>query len=299
VQACRLFFRVTLQPCAAALRGGRHRFLRLPGSALLTIIPIPLLMRRQSIQFGLHLTVASLLFAVVLAGSAAPATAQQEMAPIAPRGQGSLSFTVGVPVGEFDDNIDNLGYGANLFIGGMLRNTPITIGLDASFLVYGRSRDRVPFSGTVGPRVTVDVVTTNSIVQPHFVVRLQPPTGPVRPYLEGLIGFKYLFTETRVEDDRTTDRIASSRNFDDFAWSGGAGAGVDIRLGQNTDARGRQQSFFLKLGVQYLRGQEAEYLAEGDLEDTNNDGVLNEDELPIRRSRTNLIQPMLGVAVTF
>jgi len=206
---------------------------------------------------------------------------------------------VGVPVGEFNDNVDNLGYGANLFLGGMLSNTPVMIGVDLSFLVYGRSRTSVPFSQTVGPAVTVDVVTTNSIVQPHLVLRLQPSTGVLRPYVEGLIGFKYLFTESRVEDDRTDQRIASSRNFDDFAWSGGAGAGAHIRLARNTTDTDRTWTAFLKIGVQYLRGQEAEYLAEGELRDTNNDGVLNEDELPIRRSRTDLIQPMVGVSATF
>ncbi|PEN13947.1 hypothetical protein CRI94_07790 [Longibacter salinarum] len=242
-------------------------------------------------------TVCALLLVAILSTSVA--FAQNAPATMGPRGQGSLSFTVGVPVGEFADKLDNLGYGANLFLGGMLKNTPFTVGLDASFLVYGRSRKRVPFSTTVGPAVNVDVVTTNSIVQPHLVLRLQPATGPVRPYLEGLIGFKYLFTETRVEDDRTDEKIASTRNFDDFAWSGGAGAGVDIRVGQSVNQMGRQQAFYLKLGVQYLRGQEAEYLAEGALEDTNNDGVLNESELPIRRSRTNLVQPMLGFAMTF
>jgi hypothetical protein len=242
--------------------------------------------------------VAAIVLAALLAASAAPAHAQD--GPIAPpSGQGSLSLIVGVPVGEFDDNIDGLGYGADIFIGGFVPDTPLMIGVDVSFLVYGRSRTSVPFSQTVGPAVTVDVVTTNSIVQPHLVFRLQPSTGVARPYIEGLVGFKYLFTETQVEDDDTNQRIAATRNFDDFAWSGGVGGGLDIRIAQWTNKQERVQSLFINLGVQYLRGQQAEYLAEGELRDLNNDGVLSDDELPIRRSRTDLIQPKFGISVTF
>jgi hypothetical protein len=206
---------------------------------------------------------------------------------------------VGVPVGEFADNVDQVGYGADLYAGAMLGTSPFQIGLDVSFLVYGRSRRAVPFSSTVGPAVEVDVVTTNSIVQPHVVLRVQPPTGVFRPYVDGLVGFKYLFTETRVEDDRSNESIASTNNFNDFAWSGGLGGGVDIRIASSQSETGQTQRYFINLGVQYLLGQEAEYLAEGELVDSNSDGVLSDDELPIRRSRTNLIQPTIGFTVAF
>lgn len=215
--------------------------------------------------------------------------------------QGSASFTLGIPTGEFDDNIDGLGYGASFYVGAVFPQSPFSVGLDLNFLIYGRDTRNVPFSQTVGPAVTVDVTTTNSIVQPHLVLRLQPPSGPVRPYLDGLIGFKYLFTESRVRDEdrfgNDDDEIASTTNFDDLAFSGGVGGGVYIRL-----ARGGSDSFGsigLHLGLQYLIGQEAEYLAEGELVDDNGNGRLDPDELDIRRSTTTLLQPQIGVAVRF
>jgi len=250
-------------------------------------------MSRSNRLFFVALVVCPLLLSVP-----ADANAQQQLPP---RGQASLSFVVGVPTGEFADNVDNVGFGGDLYLGAVLGTSPFQVGLDLSFLIYGRSTDRVPFSQTVGPRVTVDVVTTNSIIQPHLSLRVQPPTGVVRPYLEGLIGFKYLATNTSVRDDRSNEDVASSTNFDDFAWSGGAGGGVDIRVAtQKSERPGQpQRAYHIKLGVQYLLGQEAEYLAEDRLEDTNNDGQLTEDELPIRRSRTDLIQPMVGFTITF
>lgn len=215
-------------------------------------------------------------------------------------GEGRLNVVVGVPMGAFRDNTERLGVGGSLF-GGLRRSgSPVVLGLDLGFLVYGRSVDTVPFSSTVGPRVQVEVVTTNNIVQPHLVLRLQPADGRVRPYIDGLFGFKYLFTETRVRDDDQFDDtdIASTTNFRDVAVSGGVGAGLDIRV-----YRGRPKddvrTVSVHLGTQYLAGGQAEYLAEGALEDTNGNGQLDDEELSIRRSTTTLLQPQLGVTVQF
>jgi len=230
-----------------------------------------------------------------------PAAAQTDAPAPSVTGEGSLRFTVGVPAGEFRDNIDDLGFGGALFVGARFGASPVVLGADLGFLVYGRSTDTVPFSTTVGPRVQLDVVTTNSIVQPHLVLRLQPSDGLVRPFFEGLVGFKYLFTETDVrDDDRFGDdaQIASTTNFDDFAFSGGAGAGVDIRV-YRAEPGEDVRTVSIHLGAQYLLGQEAEYLAEGNLEDTNGNGRLDPDELNIRRSRTTLVQPQVGVSVQF
>lgn len=236
---------------------------------------------------------------VVFVCSLAPSSVQAQEG-----GRVFLGFNgvLGLPQGTFSDNVENVGWGGNALFGLRLQDSPFVIGLEGTFLINGRSRDRVPFSQTVGPRVMVEVVTTNSLVQPHLFLRVQPASGVARPYMEVLGGFKYLFTDTRIEDvDRfDDDDIASTTNFDDFALSGGAGAGLDIRLGDWIDEdTGRLNTIFLHLGVQYLFGQEAEYLAEGDLIDLDGNGRLDRDELDIRRSRTDLLIPRLGVTITF
>ena len=219
---------------------------------------------------------------------------------------GSLNFNVGVPVGPFADNIEDPGYGGNLFLGTQLGASPVVLGLDLGFLIYGRSERTVPFSNTVGPSVNVDVITTNNIFQPHAVLRLQPLQGPFRPYVEAVGGFKYLFTRTRIEDrgnsNNDDDDIASETNFDDFAWSGGGGAGVDIMVYRPSAKAGKKSSFrglSLHLGSQYLFGQEAEYLAEGELVDENRNGRLDDSELDVRRSATTLLVFKLGVTAYF
>ena len=213
-------------------------------------------------------------------------------------GQINLRGSAGIPVGGFGANIGT-GGGLHFFIGGYLEGLPLTLGLDVGYIGYGRSLDTMPISQTIGPRVTVDVETRNSVVQPHLVLRLQPKTGIVRPFLDGLVGFKYLFTRTSIRDNRRLgnpgDRVATTTNYDDIAFSAGGGAGVDLRLYQQGDPSKDIRSISLHVGVQYLWGGRAAYLTEGELIDADEDGQLNGDELPVRRSRTTLLQPQIGV----
>lgn len=255
-------------------------------------------------MYTLHLSVRVLCFVFLGFLLWTPAVGQVASAQTSDRpsitGVGRLNFVVGVPSGAFRDQIQRSGFGGNLFAGARFGRTPLVLGVDLGFLVYDRSVDTVPFSRTVGPRVTVEVVTTNSIFEPHLVLRLQPQIGRVQPYVDGLLGFKYLFTQTQVRDeDRSDDEtIASSTNFQDLAWSGGAAAGIDIQVYRGAldeDVR----TVGLHLGVQYLVGGRAEYLAGGSLEDTNGNGQLDDSELDIRRSTTTLVQPQVGVTVTF
>lgn len=250
-----------------------------------------------------RLRLLTVLFCAILLGAFSANHAYSQGAAASPEtqitGQGSLSFALGLPTGEFNQNIDNLGYGANIYVGAEFPNSIFGIGLDFSFFVYGRSTRNVPFSSTVGPAVTVDVITTNSIVQPHLVLRMQPSTGTVRPYLEGKFGFKYLFTDTRVQDEqREREEVASSRNFDDFTISGGAGAGAHFMIMESVPESG-VGNIYINLGFQYSLGREAEYLASGPIVDTNNTGRIDREDLDVRRSTTHLLIPMVGLAMQF
>ena len=251
------------------------------------------------------------LFTAFLLGSlflfmVAPARGQAGENGITVRPEAGLSFMVGVPQGAFSSNVSDPGFGLDLYGGLGLAPSPFALGLDIGFLVYGRDVRNVPFSSTVGPAVTVDVVTKNNIAQSHLILRLQPQSGTVRPYVDGRFGFKYLFTETRVRDERNFDNedIASSNNFDDFALSYGAGAGVAIRLlrPQTEPAEPGAPSIGtveLVIGAKYVLGSEADYLREGPIEDRNENGRLDQSELDIARSRTTLLEPHLGVQVRF
>lgn len=258
---------------------------------------------RYAIASALLLAAAALLVAT-------PATAQGELnPPSAPdaeptvSGQFNVRGTVGIPQGGLRSNISGPGGGVHLSLGGWTGQRPVLIGVDVGILNYGRTTDEVPFSSTVGPRVPVQVTTKNNVVETHLSLRLQPRTGRFRPYVEGLVGFKYLFTRTEIEEDNfgndTDDDITGSTNYDDFAFSGGAGAGVDVRIFQQDNPEKKVRAVDLQLGVQYVWGSEAEYLAEGQLTDENDNGRLDRSELDVRRSRTTFLQPHFGVTLRF
>jgi hypothetical protein len=206
-------------------------------------------------------------------------------------GVGGVGLLVAAPQGELADELDAVGFGLNLWAGLRPAGSPLVIGLDGGFLIYGSERERIPF---LTNRVLVDVVTTNNIAMGHLFARVQPPVGPVKPYLEGLVGFKYFFTESRIEDDDFDDNeaIASTTNFDDIALSYGVGGGIDVRLFSFTGDQSRPFNVSLSLSSRYLWGGEADYLGEGGITDTP--GGLSFD---VRRSATDLLFFSVGITI--
>ncbi len=207
--------------------------------------------------------------------------------------QGGLNFIAGFPQGEFKDNVDQNGFG----IGGEFLYSPsispFGIGVSLGFMNYGEESRREPFSTTI-PDVEVEVKTTNNILLGHLLLRAQVKQGPIRPYAEALVGFNYLFTETKIEDVDDQEEIASSTNLDDGVFSYGAGGGVMMRLYTGKIKKTKTLSILLNLGVRYILGGEAEYLKEGSIKRVNGKVVF--DKI---KSKTDILTTHLGVTVEF
>ncbi|MCF8260144.1 MAG: hypothetical protein K9J12_05165 [Melioribacteraceae bacterium] len=99
------------------------------------------------------------------------------------------SLMLGFPQNEFKSNVDRLAYGFNLegTLGSPGMETPVTIGASFGFMVYGEEDVVTPLSKTIG-RVSVNVNTTNSLLNFHLMMKVSPFEGSVKPYLEGLAG---------------------------------------------------------------------------------------------------------------
>ncbi|MGB2697155.1 MAG: outer membrane beta-barrel protein [Candidatus Zixiibacteriota bacterium] len=207
--------------------------------------------------------------------------------------QGGLSFMAGFPQGEFKDNVDQNGFG----IGGEFlyspSTTPFGIGISLGFMNYGEESRRERFSPNI-PEVEVEVKTTNNIVVGHLLFRAQVKQGPIRPYAEGLVGFNYLFTETKIEDVDDEEEIASSTNLDDGVFSYGAGGGVMLKLYTGKTKKAKTWSILLDLRFRYIVGGEAEYLKEGSIKRVNGKVVFDKIQ-----SKTDILTTHLGVAVEF
>ena len=229
-----------------------------------------------------------LYLSILLMGLLCSTTAMAQVQP-----KGNVNFIVGVPTGEFADNLDNPGFGIDLTGGIALTPAPVMIGINAGFLIYGlESRDE-PFSSTI-PDVTVEVRTTNNIAFGHLFLRLQPHKGQLQPYLDALFGFKYLFTQTSVNSEQSNESIATSVNYDDTAASYGVGAGIDFTVYSKYGERSRPLNIAIHLGARYLLGGSADYVKNGAIR-REEGGVF----VDVSRSRTDLIIPMLGASFRF
>lgn len=206
--------------------------------------------------------------------------------------QGGVDFLLGSPQKEFRKNVDRLGVGVTVNGGYAPEGTPLMLGLEFGFMNYGSSERREPFSTTI-PDVFVRVSTTNNFILGHAILRIQPNTGKFRPYMQGMVGFNYLFTETKIENENHVGQeVASSTNLSDGAFSYGAGAGLMFLVYQPED--GTISDLYVDLGVKYIFGGQAEYLKEGSVRNVN--GRVAYD---ILRSETDLMEFQLGVSVRF
>jgi len=203
---------------------------------------------------------------------------------------GGINFTVGVPQGEFAEELENNGYGFGLH--GTLwapdNVRPFTVGLNFNYLIYGiENRSFYIFNTSV----RAIEKRTNSLMNFHLLFQVSPFGGTVRPYAEGLVGGAYLFTESSIENEITGEDVLSSTNFDDFAWSYGAGGGLLIRVGKDM---GDVTNLYLDLKVRYLLGTEAEYLKEGSIQIIDGTPIYQ-----VNKSKTDMLLFSLGVVAYF
>lgn len=173
---------------------------------------------------------------------------------------GGVSLVYGRPTGEFATYVDQ-GFGLDGFARYKVdRRGIFSLGVEGGWMQYGRETIRAPLSSTVG-RIMVDVTTSNNIVFLGAGPQLTAPSGPVRPYVAGSVGFSYFFTESSVSGSSSDNQsFAETNNFDDFIFATTGGAGVYVPLGSRREAG-------LDIGVRYHNGGRGQYLREDSIRD--------------------------------
>lgn len=215
--------------------------------------------------------------------------------------QASLDLGVGIPQGDFRDQSNHIGGGANMMGGYRFANSPVMVGLEFGFMNFGTDKRVEPLSSTI-PDLKVEVENSYNLVHADLLLRLIAPPAQVRPYVDGLFGFNYFFTETVIRDrnDFFDEDKLSDTNYEDTALSYGFGAGLQIRLWQNKGETTSKHndiepsSVSLNLRSRYMFGNEAEYLQKGSIETEGSEVTYN-----VSRSTTNLIHIKIGVVVNF
>jgi hypothetical protein len=154
--------------------------------------------------------------------SATALIAASSMVSAQPQFQAGGNFSLAFPQKDFKKNIDKIGFGAAGHFAYRFGNSPFLAGASLGFWIYGSQTRAVPFPGV--EEVTVDVTTTNSFVMGHLMFRVQPQSGPLRPYIDGLVGFNFFNTSTDISSqdsnwngnnkiaDRKSTRLNSSHD---------------------------------------------------------------------------------------
>ena len=234
-----------------------------------------------------------LAFAVTAAVAGLPslARAQSGQPPPpsrAPRIFGGGELIYAQPRGDFGDYVSRGWGGAGHVLFAADRRGILALRLEGGLLNYGNERKRGCISDAFGCRILVDVTTSNNIVFGGIGPQLLAPTGRLRPYLNGLAGFSYLYTQSSLESANSGDgsAILSTTNFHDAVLAASAGGGIYIPL---TLSRVR---FSVDVGVSHRWSGKTRYLREGSITDLPDGSI---EYTPIE-SRTDMLMYHVGVS---
>lgn len=202
-----------------------------------------------------------------------------------------IDFQVGIPQDRFRSNLDAVGVGGGGRVLFRLRDKPVFLGFGGSWMNYAHETDE--FSVTVGGfREDYEWRTNSNIVLGQAIVRFQPDVRfPLKPYADAMIGFKNLFTKSKLVDlnGEEDEVIERESNLNDWAFSYGGAAGLHIAYWEHIGIR-------IDLRVAYLQGQNARYLVRKD--DTNGQ-IFDEpiDAFEERIGPTSMLIPQIGIVL--
>ena len=206
-----------------------------------------------------------------------------------------ISFALGTPQGSFSNTLERNLYGLDMGLTYQVPGTPIHLGAGVLYQNYGWRERKDYFSGDIHS-VDVRVRTTNDMIAPHLIMRIEAPVRAFRalsPFLEGMIGLNYMYTQSRIVND-WEDEYANTINHDFTTSTYGIGGGLRIDLFDVPDEDGDYYKVAFIAKTRYMVGGEAMYLKEGDLVSTSSG--LN---YTVRRSRTDMITLNFGFVLSF
>jgi hypothetical protein len=194
---------------------------------------------------------------------------------------GGINLSVGVPTGEFDQNVNvSPGIGLNVVIP-FTSTGSLGVLIQGGVLIYGSQTRRIPLAGTSG-LVSVDLTTTNYLGFLGAGLQYSPRHGGFRPYLNGTLGGSYLATESEVKGTNNVESFANTTNFDDLVFAATAGGGFYVPVGKK---------IAIDLGAQFHWGGQADYLTKHGIID-NGDGTTSFNP---STSRTDLVRIQVGL----
>ena len=197
------------------------------------------------------------------------------------------SLQLAKPMNNFRQNLNTQGIGGSaFFLVKIPQKIPIYIGLELGGITYDKAY--VQFATELdGFLVQVQEETAPSIFMGHGIVRVELPFNSfVIPYVEGMFGFKNLYTRTKLKDLEASEDnvIYNELEEGDWAFSYGASVGISIPIAWN------RMSIDFKCS--YLLGTASDYLVRKTSLSTIPDQPI--DYFELKNSTTDLLLPQIG-----
>lgn len=209
-----------------------------------------------------------------------------------------IEVDLGIPLGAFNDNLGRLavgGGGSFLVRTNPSSDVPVFAGISGRVMIYDQqSQNQLILID--GFTVDARLATRNNIFMGHAVLRILPPVNSgIQPFIDGMLGFKNLFTRTTLEDRSNfgdSETIESYIEQGDWALSYGGAVGFQVVVGGNEEVivvfEGR---------CSYLGGNAADYLVR--IDDPNVQIIDTIDAFEEKNSPTDMIIPQIGVSFVF
>lgn len=198
----------------------------------------------------------------------------------------SFYFTTAVPVNEYQNFDNEVGYGGNMEFFFISPSGPKPLGIGLSLSYFGQGlyfyNDPCDCETYVGNN------RANNFINLNLIFQLSPTSGTIRPYLETLFGGSYIYSNTELI---TVNYNSVNLYVDDWAWNYGAGGGLKLLFGGDEDGNG---SIFLDFKGRYLMSTNVYLL------DRNSVRYANDNfHYSINKTQTNFFSFQVGIGFYF
>ena len=195
-------------------------------------------------------------------------------------------FYYAQPVGEFADFIQR-GWGGNVSAT-MLMGPSGAFGVRVEGGLMNYGHDRTPVC-LYDCRFDADLTTSNNIAFFQVGPQIVAPSGAIRPYASGTVGWTWMWTTSSLEgtwNDQTYDTNTDLSD-SNFSWGGSAGVLVPLNGAGRTPIS-------LDLGLRYLNNGQLRYLREGDIVERPGGGT---PFYNVQQSDVTLLTYHIGISV--
>lgn len=203
--------------------------------------------------------------------------------------RGSLGGGIGlsIPTCEFGTALGKNLFHANAHFAYPLGRIPfVQGGLAFGYSVLGEIDRTVPVNTDYLGITEGTINTRDKVFSYHTFLRLCPLGGRIRPYVDGLAGFRQFRTTSRVTAEGVEGRLSKEANQSDLAFSAGWAAGVMVTFGKLV---------YVEARVEHFNSGEATY-ADPNSVSISDQGVVGFNTLTSRTDATNITA---GIGLVF